>query len=249
MNSVERVLNILVCLAEKNEWGLVELSEKLDLPPSTAHRLLKTLLLCGYIEKQGNSKSYRVGRRLVWLAGAIVNNCDVKTVAKPYLLELAERIGETVHLCTLVEYETFYLEKITTAKSFFCNSTVGYRLPAHVSGVGKALLAFMAPGQLEQYFDSVTELKRFTQKSITDKEKLREHLAEIRMKGYSIDDQEAEEGLVCVAAPIFDYTKTSIASISVSGPVFRMTPAALEKYIPIVKATADNISKSMGYYG
>jgi DNA-binding IclR family transcriptional regulator len=123
---------------------------------------------------------------------------------------------------------------------------MGMRLPAHVTSVGKTLLANLTEKELNNYFTTTKELKKYTKNTITDIENLKEYLKQVREQGYALDNEEVEEGLVCVAAPIFDLNKRAIAAISISGPEFRMKPD-FQKYIPHAKDTAAAISRQIGY--
>ena len=246
VQSVERALDILQCFAEdKSEWRLVELSNKIGLSPSTTHRILNTLLSRGYIEQDEKLERYRIGSQLFMMSGSILNNSNLRNVARPLLEKLSLQTEETVHLCVLNGYEVFYLDKLFGPQSVSIISRVGQTLPAYVSGVGKVLLANLSEDRLDDYIRHLI-IKRFTPNTITDADSLVQHLAKVREQGYAIDNQELEIGLVCVAAPVFKLDGQVIASISVSGPAYRMEDK-ISRYVPIVKETASAISKLMGY--
>lgn len=222
VQSVSRAIDILECFAQvKTEWNLIELSEKIGLAPSTTHRLLNTLIQRRLIEQDVKSGKYKIGTRLLLISGSIMNNSNLRTLARPLLTELANQTSETVHLSILNGDEVFYLDKLESPKSISIRSRIGQTLPAHVSGVGKVLLAYLPEEQLNDFLEKV-ELKQFTQKSMTNREQLKEHFRQIKRQGYAIDNEEVEEGLICFAAPVFTLDQQVIAAISVSGPVYRL---------------------------
>jgi len=248
VQSVNRALDILECFGqEKSEWGLSELSQKLNLAPSTIHRLLNTLIKRGYIEQDVKLGKYKIGNNFLMLSGSVLNKCSLRIIAKPLLEELSRKTEETVHLCILSSNnQVFYLDKIESPKSISIISRIGQTLPPHVSGVGKVLLAHLSDEQLEKVLGQL-ELKRFTKNSITDKDQLKSELLKIRQQGYALDNQELEEGLICIASPIFNLEGKVIAAISISGPTFRLN-SKIKEYIPLVKRTAISISELMGYH-
>jgi len=211
VQSVNRALDILECFAQiKPEWHLVELSERIGLTPSTTHRLLNTLIQRKLIEHSGRTGKYKIGTRLFLLSGSIMNNSNLKNLAHPLLAELAEQTAETVHLSILSGNEVFYLDKLEGPMSISIRSRIGQTLPAHVSGVGKVLLAYLPEQELSELLHKV-ELRQFTHNSITDKEQLKEHFRQIKKQGYALDNEEFEEGLICFAAPVFNQDQRVIA--------------------------------------
>jgi len=244
VQSVNRALDILECFAQiKTEWNLVELSEKIGLTPSTTHRLLNTLIQRRLIEHSGSTGKYKIGTRLFLLSGAIMNNSNLKNLAHPLLAELAKQTAETVHLSILSGNEVFYLDKLEGPRSISIRSRIGQTLPAHVSGVGKVLLAHLPQDQQNELLDKV-ELKQFTVKSITDKELLREHFKQIKRQGYALDDEEFEEGLICFAAPVFNQDQRVIAAISVSGPIYRLSEKS-DSHIRLLIDTANSLTNNL----
>ena len=125
------------------------------------------------------------------------------------------------------------------------SSGLGSRAPAHCTSVGKALLAYQPPEIVKQVLD--LGLKRYTANTISDPQKLMDELAQIRTRGYAIDDEEIEAGLRCVAAPIRDHSGQVVAAISVAAPVQRMTKKTVQATIPSVQASAESISRRLGY--
>lgn len=160
VNSICRVLDILECFTSKNNsWGVIELAQKLDLPASTVHRLMNTLVSRGYLAKSPHSKRYKPGSRLIWFSEAIISQYDMRNIARPYLEELAKVADETVHLCQLDHFDLFYVDKIETNHSVRCNSYMGLRIPAHASSAGKVLLAYQDEQEQRGLEASTAELR------------------------------------------------------------------------------------------
>ena len=140
------------------------------------------------------------------------------------------KTGETAQLCSLVGPNVVYLAKVNGNHSFYVPSTVGGRNPAYCTGVGKAILANLLPSALEEYMQGLVKepMKRFTKRTITNREDLKRELGRIKIRGYSVDDEEMSEGLRCIGAPIRNFTGHVIAGISIAGPSVRVT----KKVIP-----------------
>ena len=160
-------------------------------------------------------------------------------------LGLADSSGETVQLAILDHLTVLYIRIRESRQAIRLSSGLGSRAPAHCTGVGKALLAYQPPEVVQQVIDN--GLKRFTEGTLTDPDKLRAELATIRVRGYAIDDEEIEVGLRCVAAPIRDHSGQVVAAISVAAPVQRMSKKQVQATIPSVIAAAENISRRLGF--
>ena len=126
-------------------------------------------------------------------------------------------------------------------------SRVGCRVPSHCSAIGKAQLAYEAPESIAEIIGR-KELKKFTAKTISDKDQLIEHLALVKELGYAIDDEEWDDGVRCVGAPIFDYTRKVVGAISLSAPAVRMTMDMIQKeFLPLIRTAVEEISSRLGY--
>ncbi len=246
IQSVERALAILEEFSvREKELGVTEIAKRVGLNKSTCFNLINTLLQKGYLEQNPDNGKYRLSLKIFQLGKIYEAGLELREIAKPFLQELVDKTGETVHLVIRDRREAVYIEKVEGPSAIKIISQIGTRVNLHCTGVGKVLLAFLP----SEYIERLTQhpLKKFTENTITDKEKLLAHLREIKEKGYSIDDEEIEVGLRCVAAPIFDHRKEVIAAISVSGPTSRMTYEKINELTEIVKETAFNISVRLGY--
>ncbi|WP_252312576.1 IclR family transcriptional regulator [Sinobaca sp. H24] len=170
---------------------------------------------------------------------------DVRATASPILEALSKKTKETVHLVTMDEGEVVYIDKKESEAVIRMFSQIGKRAPVHCTGVGKAMLAFYPEKQIEDILDK-HPMEKFTANTITTKEKMILHLAEIRKKGWALDDEEHEEGIKCAAAPIFNRMGEVEAAISIAVPMMRVKNKEFEMYISEIKTASQDISKAMG---
>ena len=231
----------------ETEWTLKELVDYLDLPTTTVFRQVSTLTERQYLVQDPVRKSYRVGPRLMLLASSILGQSDLRQVARPELEYLSATVRETINLSVLLERDIFYLDKVETHRSIVCNTKIGSRAPAYATSSGKVMLAGQTPDYIDDYCAWMRQKAvSLTRKTITDPDLLRVQLSQARLNGYAMDDGEIEEGLICVAAPIYDLNRHIIGAVSISGPDYRMEKDQAVM-IAEVRETASNISRLMGY--
>lgn len=248
VQSVDRAISILEALAkEKNGCGVTELSNATGLHKTTVFRLLSTLMSRGYVEKDLNSDHYRLGIRILLLGSAILDRMDLRNVAKPYIQALANKTKEVVHIAILDEGEAVYIDKEeSTDHSIRMYSQIGKRGPLHCTGVGKILLAWLSDAEVEKIIEQ-KGMFRYTKNTITNLQQLKEELASIRERGYGFDELEHEEGIRCVAAPIYDQSGKVIAAISLTGPIIYVTQYRMPELTEEILKTAREISYQLGY--
>lgn len=243
VKSVQRTVKILESFnPEVQELGITELSKRLKIPKSTVYNILNTLVLEGILEKNRDNQRYRLGLKLFELGNIARANFELRSVATPFLKELNRQLDETVHLTILDKGEVLYIECFESTKRLRTYSVIGMRAPLHCTAVGKAILAFLPEEEMDEIIRA-KGLERFTENTITDPQKLKEHLKEIRSRGYSTDDMEHEEGVRCVGAPIPNQEGKVFASISVSGPSQRLTLERIPVIAELVMTTAQEISR------
>jgi DNA-binding IclR family transcriptional regulator len=239
---VDKLLKILDLFNEKGkELTATEIHGLLKLNRSTIFRILNILEEAGYLERDRLTLKYRLGFKLSYLGSLVEGRAEIRNLAHPFLEELKEKCDETVHLVVLDHGEALYLDKLEGKKAIRVVSRVGWRLPAHCSGVGKVLLASL-PEEVVQNVIKEKSLKRMTPNTIISPKALRTELGRIRKEGYAIDNEEIEIGLKCIAAPIKDAGGQAVAAISISGPKERFGDAEMKRFIPLVKSTAEQIS-------
>lgn len=253
VQTIERVSQILDLVAQGSQGTSIrDLSAKLGLPKGTVHRLLSSLGYFGYVKQDMKSRNYMLGLKLLELGNLIINQLDLRKVAEPVLKELAEETKETVHMVIMDNNEIVYIDKIETEKSIGglkMASMVGSRNHAHSCAVGKMLLAYYSEDELANFFRQ-KPLPRRTANTIVDPVELKEHLEAIRRNGYAIDEEENEEGIRCVAAPILNDKGKVVSAISLSGPAFRVTRSLIDGVLKEeVLRTAAEVSRRLGFRG
>lgn len=244
VQSVDRALTILEVLARLGTAGVTEIAAELEVHKSTAFRLVSTLEAHRLVEQAGDRGRYSLGVGLLRLAGATTARLDLVQEARPITRQLAADTGETVNLTVRAEHAALYLDQVAGSSALQSHNWVGQHIPLHATSNGKVLLSELTPEQLAEALGS---LARFTPATITSKAQLRKELAQIREQGYSLAIDELEVGLTAVAAPIRNAHGDVIASISVSGPTFRLSGERLEAVIPQCLAAAEEISHRLGW--
>lgn len=242
---LERALGILDYIGEASSGlTLIEISLCLQLHKSTVHRLLMILEQHGLVNRKGNR--YFLGLKLFILGNKVANDLDVRKFAPAYLQQLVSETGETAHLCTLDDGRVLYLEKVEASRTVRVPSNVGGRYPIHCGGAGKALLAFLPEEELDPILRDCT-FEAFTQNTATSPEQLKRELSLVRARGFSIDNEEFEEGLKCIGAPVRDHTGNVIAAISIAGPASRISDDKIQALADSVINAANNLSYELGY--
>jgi DNA-binding IclR family transcriptional regulator len=244
---VRRAIAILKSFSqEKPERGVGELSRELGLHKSTVSRLMKTLEQGGLLFRDPQTRRYRLGIDLIGLAAQVVSYMDVREVARPVLSGLAEDCQESVNLVALDGGQVVNLDQFIPPTRRVKNiGRVGRRMSAHCTAAGKALLASLPEVELEQALSE--ELEEFTPHTITDPQELRQELVRVREQGYAIAQEELEEGLNVVAAPIYDYTGCVIAAASIAGPEYRIKPERFPQLAARLIEITGWISAQLGY--
>ncbi|MFI9629718.1 IclR family transcriptional regulator [Streptomyces sp. NPDC052042] len=244
--SLRRAICILLKLGEETDgtgYPLTGLAEKVGLNKSTLFRLLQPLLEARLVE-QLPSGNYRLGRRNAQLGNAYLAGLDLPRSMHDVLQELASRTRETVHLVVADFPSIVYIHKVETAHPVRMFSRIGNSAPAYCTSVGKAMLAHASPETVDLVIEN--GMPAFTSRTITTAAELKAALSEIREIGYAVDDVEHEEGIRCVAAPVFDQSGACTTALSVSAPVDRLPREKVPELVPLVTAAADEISTRLG---
>lgn len=248
VQSIERAFTILKVLSNNPDGLRVTiLAEKAGLTKSTAHRITSTLVNLGYVQQNPETEKYLLGNQLIRLTSVMLNNMDIIKVAEPFLVNLSRDVNETIHLCVENNEEVLYVDKKERNQNIRMYSTIGSRAPLYCTAVGKILLSGMEP----TYFDEVMNRMKFelrTALTITSKEKLKQEIEKVKLQGYALDNVENEEGIRCIAGPIYDYRGKVIASFSISGPTNRVTLDRVnDELVEKVRVTSKLISEQFGY--
>ncbi|MEU2225619.1 IclR family transcriptional regulator [Streptomyces sp. NPDC018347] len=240
VQSLERAFDLLERMADAGgEVGLSELSAASGLPLPTIHRLMRTLVACGYVRQQANRR-YALGPRLIRLGESASRLLG--TWARPYLARLVEETGETANMALLDGDEIVYVAQVPSKHSMRMFTEVGRRVLPHSTGVGKALLAGVPDAEVRALL-SRTGMPAATEKTITTPEGFLAALAEVRQAGYAVDDNEQEIGVRCLAVSVPD--SPTAAAISISGPAGRVTETATERIVPVLQQVARELSAAL----
>jgi DNA-binding IclR family transcriptional regulator len=250
VQTIERAAFIFDILSQfPNGLSLGELARKANLPKGTAHRLLASMAYFDFIRQEPTTKNYHLGFKLVDLGNLLLSQIDLRSQARPLLIDLSETVKETVHLVVLDRDKALYVDKVDLhpkASGLQMVSRLGSRIALHCSSVGKVLLAHMEETDAARLIAGTGLVKR-TPNTISDPDELMRHLACVRANGYAIDDEENEEGIRCVAAPIRNGSGRAEAAVSISGPTTRITTERIETELKnLVCQTANNISVQLG---
>ena len=244
VQSVDRALTILGILARLGEAGVTEIAGELGVHKSTAFRLVATLESHGMVEQNEERGKYRLGVGVLRLAGATTARLDVVQEARPVCRKLAADSGETVNIAVLSDRSALYLDQVAGQSALQSHNWVGQHIPLHATSNGKVLLTGLSADEIEK---RLPRLPSYTAETVTSKARLRRELAEVREQGYAVAVDELEVGLTAIAAPIRNAHGDVIASLSVSGPSFRLTEARVKELIPVVQDAGDEVSRRLGY--
>jgi IclR family acetate operon transcriptional repressor len=243
-----RALDLLDALEVGASLSLTEASVRTGINKATAYRILANLEARGYVARDPATGRYRLGLRLAHLGMRMAEGLDLRTQARPLLHTLQGETAETVNLAVPGEAGIIYIDIVESERGLRMAATVGAQDDFHSTALGKAMLAYLPSGRLDQLLAGA-RLERKTPNTITRADRLRAELRRVRARGCAIDDEENEAGARCVAAPIFDHDSRVVGAVSVSGPASRLPAKRLPKLVEAVRAVSREISVRMGHRG
>lgn len=242
---IERMMHLIDALARHSvPVNLKQLALETALHPSTAHRILAVMVENRLVDRI-EPGTYRLGIRLLELGNLVKTRISVREVALPYMQRLHQALGETVNLSVRHADEVVYVERAAANTSMMrVVQIIGARAPLHITAVGKLFLSDDGPEGWRQYVKR-TGLPRYTSNTLTDADALARELEQVRRQGYALDNEEAEKGVSCIGAGIYNDEGRLVAGLSVSAPADRLDKAWAAR----VKSTAESISRAIGYTG
>ena len=243
--AVDSAMSILETLGAAQPMSLTELSRKLGLGKSSIYRLLVTLALRGYVEKDPHTDCYRLTYRLFAVGSRAAEQSGLRDVAQPIMQRLASRAGETVNLGVLDGFRTVSIYLVESAHPLRIHMRIG-GVSAHATSTGKILLAALPPDELARRLVG-RRLRSLTGRTIKSRSALQAELRRVRDQGYAIDDEECSLGLRCVGAPVRDHRGTVVAALSVVAPCHRLPHEEMPAAIATVRDAAQEISLRLGY--
>lgn len=242
--SLQRATEILeyVCAQPRTQS---EVAAHFDIHRSTALRTLQTLTESGLTRRREDGR-YGVGYRLAGLAHLALEQFDLANIAHPYLQELGRRCGHTIHLAALQGHSIVYADKIEQPGMVRLYSQIGNPVTIHTSGVSKAILAYRDPDFVQEVLQQ-SDFARYTPTSITSREDFLDHLAQVPVRGYAVDDGEYEDFINCVAMPLRDGTGEVTGAVSITALKARATLPDLMALLPALETTTTTISEELGW--
>ncbi len=244
--TVLKALDILECIAlADHPLSAAEAARLCNLSRPTTYRLIYTLTVRGYVTQDDNTH-YRLGTQALSLSQNVLDSLDLPKLAQPYLRQLSDITNETTYLSILDDNEILYVGKAESTQSVRTHTKIGSRNKLHCTSMGKAILAFLPESDQTKLIDQL-ELTANTTTTITDRTALLTELATIHAQKFAIDNEESEDDIRCVGAPVFDHTGHVFAAISVSGPAYRLSVSRLKALSSLVIDTAQTISSALGY--
>jgi DNA-binding IclR family transcriptional regulator len=240
---IERMMHLLDALARHTEpVNLKQLASETALHPSTAHRILGVMVTSRLVDRI-EPGTYRLGIRLVELGNLVKSRINVRQEALPHMLVLQQALGEAVNLSVRDADEVVYVERTTPGSSMMrVVQIIGTRAPLHITAVGKVFLAQDGAAACTEYATR-TGLPGYTENTLTDCESLLRELESVQRDGYAFDNEEAEKGVSCIAAGIYNDEGRLVAGLSVSAPSDRLN----RDWAAQVRDTAADISRALGY--
>lgn len=247
-NSVVKAFSLLECFSSgQTEWGVTELAREINSNKSTVYRLLTTLEKLGAIRQNPDNEKYNLGLKLFELGNHVPINQTFLSYTHPAIEQVAASITETVHIGVLKEGKVFYVDKVESPLGLKISTQIGSFRPSHCTGLGKVLLAYASPEQVDMVIEK-EGLASVTKHSITSKKALLKELEQIRSKGYALDREEFEIGLICLAIPVFNNKGEVIAGLSASGPSSRFREEAIDEYVAKLEVGASAIKDKIGNF-
>ncbi len=247
VQSVDRAVSAMEILAREDWSGVSEMADELDIHKSTAFRLLSTLEQRGLVEQDADTQKYRLGLGVLRLAGSVRSSFDLVRAARPVCDRLSVETDETVNVAILEENMVVNIHQVNHSTSRVGVDWLGSHTDLHCTSSGKVFMAHLPEHVADELLPD--RLERYTDSTITDRDVLAEQLELVRRDGYSMTFEELEEGLNAVSAPVWGVDGQLVASVSVSGPSYRVHGAAQKRAAHLTRDAAAEISRRLGHVG
>ncbi|MDF1535733.1 MAG: IclR family transcriptional regulator [bacterium] len=248
IHSVDHAFDVLEAFrADEPELGVTQLAKTLNLHKNNVFRILATLEGRGYVEQNPRTGNYRLGLKAFEAGQAYLRHTSLLSVSHPQMEALTAQLRENTYLSVLRGTHVFYLDEIVADQTIQVISRLGTSVSPHCTATGKIFLAFIGEAVSDELIKSMV-LQKLTPNTITDKRKLKAATRDVARNGFAVDNEEWNEGLKCVAAPILDYYGKIQGALSVSGPSDRLPEQRVEgEIVPAVMECAVEISRKLGH--
>jgi len=245
--SLLRAIDILALLEENAALSVTEISNQLVLPRSTTYKYLAVLRACRFVDYDQSLEKFKLGMKLFEFGNAIQSRFAIDRIAHPYMEELSNQLGETVGLTVLDGNDGVYVEKVEpeSNRPMVILLRKGIRFPLHAGAASKILLAHQPDEKIEAFLKT-QKLVRYTEKTISEPDKLRREVRAIRKTGYAFSEEEIDVGVRALAVPIFDHQGKIVAGLVVFGPAQRIDDEKKEKILKATLECSQKISSRIG---
>lgn len=247
--NLEKGLAVLELLSECSRGATLQIiKNKLELSQTTAYRILNTMVRLDYLAYDEETKFYRLSCKLLTLGFRALNDHQLLEVVLPHLRDLRDKVKETACFGVLGEHNGIFVDQVKGLHMFSFTLTPGKTFELHCSAPGKAIMAYLPANVRQRYLDTMT-FKRYNDRTIVSREAYKEELERVFHKGYALDNEEELVGVICIGAPVHNYKGYPCGAIWISGPKDRLPDDAIREYAEVIKQTARNISRELGYIG
>jgi DNA-binding IclR family transcriptional regulator len=244
-NSIAKAISLLNCFSfEKPRLRLKDISGMTGISQPTAHRMLNTLKEFNLIEQQDGC--YSLGRGFLKYEGIVLNSMEIRRICLPYLDELSNNLRVTANLAVLDENEVVYVARAETPYCVYGYFHIGMRRPIYCTALGK-VLACNSPTIISEVFKR--GVRRYTLNTITDEAKFLEEIENVRLQRFAVDFEEWNNGINCIATPIYDAAGVIVAAFSISGPTSTYSKEKILEYVPLLLEYSNRMSARMGSTG
>ena len=245
VRAVERALDVLECFsAETPRLTLTGIAKRVGMHKSTVHRLLATLEKRGFLRRDAGIGDYQLGLRLLQMTYLTLEHNDLRRLANRFLRQLVDLHRETGDLSVLDEADVIFLDVVECHQRVKLAAAVGQRLPAFATASGKAILAFLPDQRVAQILEH--GMPRYTIRTLLTPASFKNDVEDVRRRGFAVSEQEYEEGINAVSAPIFGVDHDPVAAIAIAGPAFRLTPRRMLAIGPDIVAASQSITREFG---
>lgn len=245
VKSLDRAMAVFERLSEMGDATLTELAEDTGQSTATVYRILSTLEARGLVEIDSTRQTWGLGTRAFVIGARYLRRTSLADRARPILRALMEATGETANLGVERGGQVLFVSQVETHESIRAFFPPGTLASMHSSGIGKAILAHMNPVLRDGVIERA-ELTAYTPRTLITRTGLKRDLDAIRARGFSIDDEERNLGMRCIAAPVFDAFGDVVAGLSISGPTSRVSVADTERLAREVTLAASRLTKALG---
>lgn len=249
-NHVKSILKAFLIMEELDKAGelsIGDLSERLSMDKATIHRLVNTIKDAGYVNQNADNKKYSNNLKLLAMGIKVMERVAIKQISYPYMKILSEQSRETVDLGIFIDNQIIYIDRIEPSFTMKAGPGIGSSLPVCCTALGKAILAFLPVKEMKEVLKKIT-LEKYTENTLVEQQLLEQSLQTIRKLGYSVDNEEYTEGLICFGAPIINYHGIPVAAIGISCPKYRYNERKhFKQFSELVIDAAKNISKQLDY--